>query len=140
MQRASSESPVRGRRALFFDEFTTVAARWVFAMVIASLTFRTQPHKRAEVLSAMDALLERLRNVPGCVRGRLLADVEDSSAFTLASEWSNGEAVASFFESHAARALTESQNSDGALPTAAQDRSMLRGRGSGHRRTPGGDP
>jgi len=100
VQRASSESPVRGRRALFFDEFTTVAARWVFAMVIASLTFRTQPHKRAEVLSAMDALLERLRNVPGCVRGRLLADVEDPSAFTLASEWSNGDAVASFFESH----------------------------------------
>ena len=68
-------------------------------MVMASLGFRVQLHKRAEVMSAMDDLRERMRGRSGCLRNRLLADVEDPAVFTLASEWCDSDAAVSFFES-----------------------------------------
>ena len=68
-------------------------------MVTASLGFRVRPHKRAEVLSAMDVLVERMRDEPGCLRSRLWCDVEDQTAFTLASEWRDLQAADAFFES-----------------------------------------
>ena len=69
------------------------------AVLTASLWFRVQPHKRAEVLSAIDALVERMRLARGCGRSRVLADVEDGNAFTVASEWSDPDCAEAFFQS-----------------------------------------
>jgi len=68
-------------------------------MILASVSFRAQPHKRAEILSAIDPAVERMRQAPGCGRCRLLVDTEDSNAFTLASEWQSMFAANAFFES-----------------------------------------
>jgi quinol monooxygenase YgiN len=59
----------------------------VRVMVLASLSFRAQPHKRSEVLSAIDDTADRMRRAPGCQRCRLLVDNDDANAFTLSSEW-----------------------------------------------------
>src|SRR5262245_53850757 len=56
-------------------------------MVLAWINFRAQPHKRPEILSAVDEMVERMRNSAGCERGRLYADTEDPNAFTVISEW-----------------------------------------------------
>lgn len=69
------------------------------SVLTASLWFRIQPHKRAEVLSAIDALVERMRLARGCGRSRVLADVEDGNAFTVASEWSDPDCAEAFFQS-----------------------------------------
>ena len=69
------------------------------AVLTASLSFRIQPHKRAEVLSAVDALVERMRLARGCGRSRVLADVEDGNAFMVASEWADPDCAEAFFQS-----------------------------------------
>jgi quinol monooxygenase YgiN len=69
------------------------------SMLTASISFRVQPHKRSEALSVVDALVERMRGTSGCARSRVLTDVEDANAFTVASEWSDAEAAEAFFES-----------------------------------------
>jgi quinol monooxygenase YgiN len=56
-------------------------------MLLVSVTFRAQPHKRGEILSAVDETVERMRQAPGCGRCRLMVDTEDPNAFTLSSEW-----------------------------------------------------
>jgi quinol monooxygenase YgiN len=68
-------------------------------MLLASVTFRTQPHKRGEILSAVDETVIRMRDTPGCARCRLLVDTEDPNAFTLASEWQSSLEAESFFNS-----------------------------------------
>ena len=68
-------------------------------MLLASIGFRVQPHKRAEVLSAVDETLRRMRQASGCARSRLLADADDPNAFTVLSEWqsaASGEHVLQF--------------------------------------------
>jgi quinol monooxygenase YgiN len=71
----------------------------VRAMVTSSIGFRVLPHMRGEVLSAIDQLAERMRGFDGCMHSRLLADVEDQTAFTLASEWRDAAAARGFFDS-----------------------------------------
>jgi|SRR5689334_11849205 quinol monooxygenase YgiN len=68
-------------------------------MLLASVSFRAQPHKRGEVLSAVDETAERMRQAEGCQRVRLLVDNEDPNAFTLASEWDSFVAAETFFAS-----------------------------------------
>jgi quinol monooxygenase YgiN len=68
-------------------------------MLLATVSFRAQPHKRAELLSAIDETAERMRHAPGCQRCRLLVDNEDSNAFMLASEWQTLFAAEAFFAS-----------------------------------------
>jgi quinol monooxygenase YgiN len=68
-------------------------------MLLASVSFRAQPHKRSEILSAIDDMVERMRQAPGCGRCRLLVDTEDPYTFTLASEWQTPDAADTFFES-----------------------------------------
>jgi quinol monooxygenase YgiN len=68
-------------------------------MLVASLGFRVQPHKRSEVLSAVDSLVERMRNASGCARSRVLTDTEDANAFLVASEWADPGAAEAFFSS-----------------------------------------
>jgi quinol monooxygenase YgiN len=68
-------------------------------MVLASVSFRAQPHKREEILSAIDETVDRMRDAPGCARCRLLVDTEDSNAFTLSSEWQSALAADAFFNS-----------------------------------------
>jgi quinol monooxygenase YgiN len=69
-------------------------------MLLASLRFRVQPHKRGEVLSAIDATIERMRKAHGCDRSRLMADADDPNTFAVFSEWQSGEAADRFFNSH----------------------------------------
>jgi quinol monooxygenase YgiN len=68
-------------------------------MLLASVSFRAQPHKRGEILSAVDEMVERMRHATGCGRCRLLVDTEDPNAFTLASEWHSAQAASVFFDS-----------------------------------------
>jgi len=68
-------------------------------MVIASVSFRAQPHKRSEVLSAIDDTADRMRRAPGCHRCRLFVDNEDANAFILASEWQSMPEAEAFIAS-----------------------------------------
>jgi quinol monooxygenase YgiN len=68
-------------------------------MVLTSIVFRVRPHKRSELLSAVDAVMERLRSIPACERCRLLVDFEDPNAFTLASEWQSASDAEAFLGS-----------------------------------------
>jgi quinol monooxygenase YgiN len=68
-------------------------------MVVASLSFRAQPHKRPEILSVVDETIERMRKAAGCGRGRLYADNEDPNAFTVLSEWRSADDANAFFNS-----------------------------------------
>jgi quinol monooxygenase YgiN len=72
-------------------------------LLLASVAFRIQPHKREEVLSAVDDTLRRMREAPGCMRSRLLADAEDPSTFTVVSEWRSADCADGFFNSRAFR-------------------------------------
>lgn len=68
-------------------------------MLLASMSFRAQPHKRAEVLSAVDETIRRMRKATGCARSRLLADTDDPNAFTVLSEWQSSDTADVFFGS-----------------------------------------
>ena len=68
-------------------------------MLLASISFRVQPHKRAEALSAVDALVERMRTAEGCARSRVLSDSEDPNSFVVASEWIDTNAAEAYFSS-----------------------------------------
>ena len=69
------------------------------AMLLASIAFRVQPHKRDEALSAVDDTVRRMRTAPGCARTRLVADTEDPNTFTVLSEWQTAAGADSFFAS-----------------------------------------
>jgi quinol monooxygenase YgiN len=68
-------------------------------MLLATMSFRVQPHKRAEVLSAVDETVRRMRGASGCARSRLMADTDDPNAFTLLSEWQSTDTANLFFGS-----------------------------------------
>jgi quinol monooxygenase YgiN len=68
-------------------------------MLLASIGFRAQPHKRAEVLSAVDETVRRMRQASGCARSRLMSDTDDPNAFTVLSEWQSADTADSFFNS-----------------------------------------
>jgi quinol monooxygenase YgiN len=68
-------------------------------MLLASIAFRAQPHKRAEILSAVDETVRRMRNAAGCARSRLMADADDPNAFSVFSEWQSPENAEAFFSS-----------------------------------------
>jgi quinol monooxygenase YgiN len=68
-------------------------------MLLASLNFRVHPYKKAEALSAVDALVQRMRLTSGCARSRVLNDMDDAYAFTIASEWAEPAAAEAFFAS-----------------------------------------
>ena len=68
-------------------------------MLLASIGFRIQPHKRAEVLSAVDETVKRMRAASGCARSRLLADADDPNTFTVMSEWQSAANADTFFGS-----------------------------------------
>jgi quinol monooxygenase YgiN len=72
-------------------------------MLAASLTLRVQPHKKAEVLSAVDALAGRMRVTAGCARVRVLIDTEDANMLFVDSEWADQAAAEVFFESRTFR-------------------------------------
>ena len=68
-------------------------------MLLASIGFRIQPHKRAEALSAVDETVKRMRAASGCARSRLLADTDDPNTFTVMSEWQSASTADVFFSS-----------------------------------------
>jgi quinol monooxygenase YgiN len=69
-------------------------------MLLASIRFRVQPHKRGEVLSAIDETITRMRLAAGCDRSRLMADADDPNTFAVLSEWQSVETADLFFNSH----------------------------------------
>jgi quinol monooxygenase YgiN len=72
-------------------------------MVLTSISFRGHSHKRGELLSAVDALVQRMRGLPGCFRSRVLVDAEDDSAFTILSEWKDPETAEAFLATREAQ-------------------------------------
>ena len=97
---------VPGRRGALGKERRQVCCRRYgqgaagrYAMVVASIRFRAQPHKRPEILSAIDEMVDRMQYSDGCGRGRLLVDHDDPNAFTVLSEWQTLDAANAFFES-----------------------------------------
>jgi quinol monooxygenase YgiN len=68
-------------------------------MHVTTLTFRVQPHKRPEVVSAIDALARRMRTSTGCLSCRLYTEVDDRNTLTVISEWQDRAAVDLFFTS-----------------------------------------
>ena len=68
-------------------------------MLLATLTFRVQPYKRAEALSALDFLTQRMRGTAGCARSRILTDSDDQNVLIIASEWQDAAAADAFFNS-----------------------------------------
>ena len=68
-------------------------------MVLAWIGFRAQPHKRAEILSAVDEVVREMRANSACAAGRLLVDHEDPNTFIIESEWRSTEDVDSYFDS-----------------------------------------
>ena len=69
-------------------------------MLVASITFRVRADKRSEVVSAVEAIVERMGRAAGCKSSRALASIEDSSILTMSSEWSDLESAEAYFESH----------------------------------------
>jgi len=67
-------------------------------MVVAQIGFRAKPHKRPEILSAIDEMIDRMRTSSGCGRSRLVVDCEDPNAFTVLSEWQSTDAANAFLE------------------------------------------
>jgi quinol monooxygenase YgiN len=68
-------------------------------MLLVSISFRAQPHKRSELLSAVDGTIEHMRRTAGCGRCRLFVDTEDQNAFTLVSEWQLARDADAFIDS-----------------------------------------
>jgi quinol monooxygenase YgiN len=68
-------------------------------VLLASLRFRVQPHKRGEALSAIDETIKRMRLAGGCDRSRLMADADDPNTFAVISEWQSVESADRFFNS-----------------------------------------
>ena len=75
-------------------------------MLLTSLSFRIQPHKRAEVLSVVDDIVGRMRLANGCTRTRLLADTEDPNMFQVSTEWTTTGNADAFFNSREFRVFT----------------------------------
>jgi quinol monooxygenase YgiN len=68
-------------------------------MLLATISFRVQPHKRSEALSAVDYFAQRMRGVAGCARTRVLNDSDDPNVFMLASEWNDPDAAETYLSS-----------------------------------------
>ena len=67
-------------------------------MVVVWVNLRAQAHKRAEIISAVDELIERMRRSPGCNRGHLYVDSQDPHALSLLSEWQSAEDADAFLK------------------------------------------
>jgi quinol monooxygenase YgiN len=69
------------------------------SMFITWLHFRAQPHKRPEILSAVDHLLLQMRQAPGCAHGKVLEETEDPNALVIIAEWESRDHVNAFLAS-----------------------------------------
>jgi quinol monooxygenase YgiN len=88
-----------GARVQQEDDMTSPPVSSAHGMLLASIGFRVQPHKRDEVLSAADETVRRMRSASGCTRSRLMADADDPNAFTMLSEWQSADTADVFFNS-----------------------------------------
>ena len=68
-------------------------------MVVVWVSIRARVHKRAETISAIDELAERMQRSAGCARNRLYADRQDPHTLTLRSEWNTVTEAQTFFDS-----------------------------------------
>lgn len=68
-------------------------------MFITWLHFRAQPHKRPEILSAVDQLLLHMRDAPGCANGKVLEETEDPNALVVVAEWESQDNINAFLSS-----------------------------------------
>lgn len=76
-------------------------------MLSASLQFHVGRDKRAEFVRAAEHFVSTLRQVPGCLECRLLADCEVKGSYTLISQWEGRAPMRRFLESDDFRALVE---------------------------------
>jgi len=75
-------------------------------MLLATISFRAQPPKRAEAMSAVDSLARRMRSYAGCSSSRLLTDSDDENVFIMASEWQDSMAIDVFLNSREFKIFT----------------------------------
>jgi quinol monooxygenase YgiN len=68
-------------------------------MQVASISLRVRHEKRAEAISAIDALMRRTRSWPGCLGCRLMTEADDTSSLMLLSEWQTRYDLESFLTS-----------------------------------------
>jgi quinol monooxygenase YgiN len=66
---------------------------------VATVRLSARHDKRAEVASALEHLLRRVRRYPGCVECRLLSDADDPDCLTLVSDWRSRTALDAFMAS-----------------------------------------
>jgi quinol monooxygenase YgiN len=78
-------------------------------VLVAAYACRVKAEKQSEFLSSIRDLVDRTRWMSGCQGCRLLADVHDPGAFTVASEWTGHDGFERFLESpeyHVLRGMT----------------------------------
>ena len=69
-------------------------------MLLATINFRAQPHKRAEALGAVDSLVQRMRGYVGVrPQPRPRPTRTTRTCFLIASEWQDTGAAEAFFRS-----------------------------------------
>ncbi len=68
-------------------------------MHVASITLRVQAHKQAEVISAVEELMRRIRQASGCLACILTADTEHPNMFRFVSEWDDRNRLDAFLAS-----------------------------------------
>jgi quinol monooxygenase YgiN len=76
-------------------------------MLSASLQFHVGHDKRAEFVRAAENFVSTLRQVPGCLECRLLADCEVKGSYTVISQWEGRGPMRRFLESDDFRTLVE---------------------------------
>ncbi|HEX5109811.1 MAG TPA: antibiotic biosynthesis monooxygenase family protein [Vicinamibacterales bacterium] len=68
-------------------------------MHVATVHLRVKHDKRAEAFSALEGLVRRMLQWPGCLTCRVMADLSKSHELTLVSEWDSREALDGFLAS-----------------------------------------
>jgi quinol monooxygenase YgiN len=74
-------------------------------MVLASLLFKVRREKRTEFVRAAENFVVTLRQLPGCLDCRFLADCELRGRYTVLSRWEGSAPLRQFLESNDFRAL-----------------------------------
>ena len=74
-------------------------------MVVASLQFKVKREKRAEFVRAAETFVAILRQLPGCLDCRFLADCEMRERYTVLSRWEGLAPLRQFLDSNEFRAL-----------------------------------
>src|ERR1044072_4191333 len=67
--------------------------------VVSTASISVRPENRKELCLTVSALLNAIRNEPGCVEFRFYGEAGDENSFLLMGEWENREALNQHLES-----------------------------------------